>query len=128
MGNPRLVQQIIQEVSTVTEASALAVHFHNTRGTGIANTMVALSNGIATVESSIGGLGGCPFAPGASGNVATEDYVYLFQEMGVETGIDLERILDCAKFVERTVPGDLHSYVLKAGPTYSSRSSARKSC
>jgi hydroxymethylglutaryl-CoA lyase len=128
MGNPRLVQQIIQELKTVTEASILAVHFHNTRGTGIANTMVALEQGITTIESSIGGMGGCPFAPGATGNVATEDYVNLFQDMGIDTGIDLNRILDCAKFVEQVVPGNLHSYLLKAGPTYSLRNSTNTRC
>ena len=122
MGNPVLVQTIIQNIRNVAEPSMLAVHFHNTRGTGIANTMSALEQGITTVESSVGGIGGCPFSPGATGNVATEDYVNLFQDMGIETGIDLDRTINCAKFVEEVVPSDLDSYLLRAGPTYALKS------
>ena len=75
----------------------VAVHFHDTRGTALANILVAVEMGITTVDAALGGLGGCPYAPGASGNLATEDVVYMLDGMGVRTGIDLDKLVDCAR-------------------------------
>ena len=77
----------------------LAVHFHDTYGQALANILVSLERGIDTIDSSVAGLGGCPYARGASGNVATEDVLYMLQGLGVETGIDLDKIVDAAKFI-----------------------------
>jgi hydroxymethylglutaryl-CoA lyase len=94
----------------------VALHFHNTRGVGLANVMVGLDLGIREYESSIGGLGGCPFAPGATGNICTEDLVYLLEESGYDTGIDLSALIDVARRVEAIVGRPLPGQVMKAGP------------
>lgn len=119
MGNPILVRQVLTEIQKVSNDINLAVHFHNTRGVGIANILTALSEGVSTVETSIGGLGGCPFAPGATGNVATEDLVNLLDDMGIKTGINLDKLIDCAKRFQPFVDTKLGEHVLYAGPTYS---------
>ena len=98
----------------VVPADALAVHFHDTRGTALANILVALEMGIATVDSAIGGLGGCPYAPGAAGNVATEDVVYMLHGMGIATGVDLDALIDCSRQASTLVGHELPSKVLKA--------------
>ena len=95
---------------------SIALHFHNTRGVGLANVIVGLQMGIREFESSIAGLGGCPFAPGASGNICTEDLVYLLHESGYETGIDLERLCEVARQVETLLGRGLPGQVMKAGP------------
>jgi hydroxymethylglutaryl-CoA lyase len=94
----------------------LALHFHNTRGIGLANVLAGLDLGIREFESSIGGIGGCPFAPGATGNICTEDLVYLLHECGFETGIDLERLIGVARRVEKVVGHALPGQVMRAGP------------
>jgi len=94
----------------------VALHFHNTRGVGLANVMVGLDLGVREFESSIAGLGGCPFAPGATGNVCTEDLVYLLEESGFDTGIDLGALIDVARRVESVIGRQLPGQVMKAGP------------
>jgi isopropylmalate/homocitrate/citramalate synthase len=77
----------------------LAVHFHDTRGTALANVLMALQCGITTIDSSAGGLGGCPYAPGAAGNVATEDLLYMLHGMGIDTGVDLDKVVAATSFI-----------------------------
>jgi hydroxymethylglutaryl-CoA lyase len=93
---------------------ALAVHFHDTRGTALANVLAALESGVGTVDSSAGGLGGCPFAPGASGNLATEDLVYMLNGMGIDTGVDLSMVVQAARSVGRLLDHPLPSRYLQA--------------
>ena len=94
----------------------IALHFHNTRGVGLACAYAGLSQGITLYESSIGGLGGCPFVPRATGNVSTEDLVYLFEESGVDTGTDLEKLIAAAALAEKIVGRELPGQIMKAGP------------
>ena len=81
----------------------MLLHFHNTRGTGLANILTALERGITEFDASIGGLGGCPYAPGATGNVATEEVVHMLHDMGIDTGIDLEKLIEVAAMAQRIV-------------------------
>jgi len=94
---PTQVHDVMGRLAAVLPASALAVHFHDTRGTALANVLAALEEGIAIVDSSAGGLGGCPYAPGASGNLATEDLLYMLQGMGIETGVDLGGVVRASR-------------------------------
>ncbi len=103
VANPRQVFETFNRVRHTHPNLKLGAHFHDTRGLALANVMAALDAGIRTFDASVGGLGGCPFAPGAAGNVATEDLVYMLSEMGIETGIDLERLLDVSDLVGRLV-------------------------
>ena len=96
----------------------LNMHFHDSRGTGLANVLAALEVGVTEFDASIGGLGGSPFAPGAGGNVATEDLVHMLADMGIETGVDLEKLLAAAHLVESLIGHDLPSHVSKAGPRW----------
>ncbi|MBI2371990.1 MAG: hydroxymethylglutaryl-CoA lyase [Deltaproteobacteria bacterium] len=93
----------------------LGAHLHDTRGTGLANALAALEAGVTVFDSSIGGLGGCPFAPGASGNISTEDLVYMLEGMGIETGVDLDRLRGCGRLASEILGRELPSHVLKAG-------------
>jgi hydroxymethylglutaryl-CoA lyase len=99
VGTPMQVQGVIGILRQVIPASKLAMHFHDTRGTALANTLAALEMGIATFDSSSGGLGGCPYAPGASGNLATEDLLYLLDGMGIETGVDIRKVVAASQIV-----------------------------
>jgi hydroxymethylglutaryl-CoA lyase len=94
----------------------LNLHFHNTRGTGLANVLAALELGVADFDASVGGLGGCPYAPGATGNIATEELVHMVEDMGVATGVDLEAMIEVAAQAEVLVGRTLPSQVLRAGP------------
>jgi hydroxymethylglutaryl-CoA lyase len=94
----------------------LAVHFHDTYGQALANTLVALQHGITVVDASVGGLGGCPFAPKATGNIATEDLVYLLEGEGVETGVDLDALIAISEWLEELLGRQLEGYVYRAGP------------
>jgi hydroxymethylglutaryl-CoA lyase len=94
----------------------LALHFHNTRGTGLANLYAALLLGVTNFDASVGGLGGCPYAPGATGNIATEEVVAMVEDMGIRTGIDLDALLAAASFAQDAVGKELPSNVLRAGP------------
>lgn len=99
VGTPGQVQSLLQIVSERVPLSQLAVHFHDTYGQSLANILAALQEGVAVVDSSVSGLGGCPFAPGASGNVATEDVLYMLNGLGVHTGVDLDKLIEVGQFV-----------------------------
>lgn len=115
IGTPKQVSYILQTLFRHGFAKdQLAVHFHDTRGTALANILVALQLGIATVDSAAGGLGGCPYAPGASGNVATEDVVYMLHGMGIETGIDLQKLVRVSAQLVGPLAHELPSKYLKA--------------
>jgi hydroxymethylglutaryl-CoA lyase len=113
MANPRQVGEFFSEADLGVELTA---HFHNTRGQGLANVVAALDAGVRSFESSFGELGGCPVPKGATGNIASEDLVSMLHEMGYETGIDLERLLACAREVQQVLGRPLGSHVLTAGP------------
>jgi hydroxymethylglutaryl-CoA lyase len=113
MANPRQVGEFFSEADLGVELTA---HFHNTRGQGLANVVAALDAGVRSFESSFGELGGCPVPKGATGNIASEDLVSMLHEMGYETGIDLERLLACAREVQEVLGRPLGSHVLTAGP------------
>lgn len=114
VGNPRQVEAVLGQVLRVVPVERLALHLHDTRGTALANVLVGLELGIATIDSALGGLGGCPYAPGAAGNLATEDLVYMLDGMGVETGVSLDTLVDCSTFVSTLVGHDLPSKYWKA--------------
>jgi len=116
MATPPTVARLVQAIGGRFPQMRVALHFHNTRGVGLANVMVGLDLGIREFESSIGGLGGCPFAPGATGNVCTEDLVYLLEESGFDTGVDLDALIAVAQRVEAIVGRTLPGQVMKAGP------------
>ena len=112
---PARVVHLLQTVRAACPGVDVAVHFHNTRGSGLANLLAALQAGVTRLDASVGGLGGCPFAPGASGNIATEEVVYLLEEMGVATGLDLDAVLAAARATEQAVGHDLPSSLYRAG-------------
>ncbi len=116
MATPTRVRRLIGETRTALPDTALNLHFHNTRGTGLANILAALEVGVDDFDASVGGLGGCPYAPGATGNVCTEDFVHMVEDMGVATGIDLGLMIDAAREAEGLVGRVLPSQVLRAGP------------
>jgi len=109
VGVPTNVEALLKEMLRHFKAEQLAMHFHDTRGAALANVMTSLSYGITKFDSAIGGLGGCPYAKGASGNVATEDLLYLLHEMGIETGVQLDRITETALYLERVLGKKLTS-------------------
>jgi len=115
MANPVQVSRMIEQVRPRLGGMNLALHFHDTRGSALANILAALQEGVTVFDGSIGGLGGCPYAPGASGNIATEDLVNMLEEMGIETGIDLLKLIECAKYAKEIVQRDLPSHLLSAG-------------
>lgn len=115
VGTPRQTQNILKLFLSEFPAEKLALHFHDTRGTALANVIVGLECGIRTFDASVAGLGGCPYAPGAAGNLATEDLVYTLHGMGVGTGIDLELLLDAGRVAEAVVGRELPGKVHKAG-------------
>jgi len=113
---PDEVSALIEQLARILPAGALAVHFHDTRGTALANVLAALLCGIATVDTSAGGLGGCPYAPGASGNLATEDLLYMLHGMGIETGVDLAAVAVASRSLAEALDHPLPSRFLQAGP------------
>jgi hydroxymethylglutaryl-CoA lyase len=113
MANPVQVERFFEGLDLGVELTA---HFHNTRGQGLANVLSALRAGVRSFESSFGELGGCPVPEGATGNIASEDLVSMLHEMGYETGIDLERLVECAREAQRVLGRPLGSHVLTAGP------------
>lgn len=115
MANPVQVSQMVERIKPKMGKMSLAIHFHDTRGTALANVLAALQGGVTVFDGSIGGMGGCPYAPGASGNVATEDLVNMLEEMGIETGIDLQGLIDCAKYAREIVQRDLPGHLITAG-------------
>ncbi len=116
MATPPLVAERCRYLQDYVPDLPITLHFHNTRGIGLANVMAGLMEGVDRYESSFGGIGGCPFAPGATGNICTEDLVFLLHEMGIETGIDLEKLCQVAKHVEQVIGRPLPGQVMKAGP------------
>ena len=116
MATPGRVRELVAEFRRSHSDVPLNLHFHNTRGTGLANVLTALELGVADFDSSVGGLGGCPYAPGATGNIATEDLVHMVEDMGVGTGIDLDSMIAAAADAERIIGRQLPSQVLRAGP------------
>jgi hydroxymethylglutaryl-CoA lyase len=116
MATPRRVRDVVTVVRERHPDVPMLLHFHNTRGTALANILTALELGVTEYDASVGGLGGCPYAPGASGNVATEEVVHMLHDMGVETGIDLDALLEAAQLAEEITGRQLPSGVLRAGP------------
>jgi hydroxymethylglutaryl-CoA lyase len=112
VGTPLQTQKIVTMMLAEIPREALALHMHDTRGTALANILAGLELGIRDFDASVGGLGGCPYAPGAAGNVATEDLVYMLHGMGIKTGIDLERLVEAGRAAEsivgRALPGKVH--------------------
>jgi hydroxymethylglutaryl-CoA lyase len=124
VANPRQVRDVLSRVFAEIPKPEIAVHFHDTRGTALANILVSVEMGITTVDAALGGLGGCPYAPGASGNVATEDVVYMLEGMGVHTGVDLDRLVDCARLASTLVGHEVPSKYYRAAIGARSRASA----
>lgn len=115
MANPRQVHRLVQRVLTRIPASQLTLHFHNTRGLGLSNVLAAYEAGARRFDASLGGLGGCPFAPGASGNICTEDLVNMCDEMGIHTGIDLPHLLAMSRRLPDLLGHEMPGQVAKAG-------------
>lgn len=115
--NPAQVKRLVRKVKAEIGADKLnTLHLHNTRGLGLANALAGLEEGITTLDASLAGLGGCPFAPGASGNIVTEDLVFMLQAMGYDTGIDLERLLEVRRILVESLPGEpLYGFTPDAG-------------
>jgi hydroxymethylglutaryl-CoA lyase len=113
---PSQVADVLGRLLTALPAERLAVHFHDTRGTALANVLAALAEGVAAVDSSAGGIGGCPFAPGASGNLATEDLLYMLHGMGIETGVALAAVAEASRWLATRLGRALPSRYLQAGP------------
>jgi len=116
MATPPVVTNAINAIRDNVPDFEITLHFHNTRGVGLANVMTGLNQGISDYESCFGGMGGCPFAPNATGNICSEDLIYLLHEMGIETGIDLDQLINIAKKVESLVGHKLPGQVMRAGP------------
>jgi (R)-citramalyl-CoA lyase len=118
VGNPNRVRELFKALGhyvKVRPTLNLGAHFHNTRNTGYANAVAAIESGARVLDSSIGGLGGCPFAPNATGNIATEDLVFLLEEMGVKTGVNLEALIEVSNWLETVMGRKLPGMVYKAG-------------
>jgi len=115
--NPAQVKRLVRAVQAEVGADRMTtLHLHNTRGLGLANALAGLEEGITTLDASLGGLGGCPFAPGASGNIVTEDLVFMLEAMGVDTGIDLEALLKVRSIITEALPGEpLYGFTPDAG-------------
>jgi len=129
MANPRQVVEVFQAVRQAAGEMQVAAHFHNSRGTALANALAAYQGGVRIFDCSVGGIGGCPTALGAMGNVATEELVSMMEEMGVSTGVDLDKLLAAARFAQEVIGSELPSYVLKAGrPNWQGQPQSTASC
>lgn len=115
MAHPRLVQEVFLAFAEHLPRVPVRFHPHSARGAGLANVLAALEVGVTRFDASVGGIGGCPFAPGAPGNVCTEDMVHMFHELGIETGIDLPRLIACARNLEALLGHELPGQTIKAG-------------
>jgi hydroxymethylglutaryl-CoA lyase len=122
MGTPRRVAEVVGAVRAALPELDINMHFHDTRATGLANVVTALQLGIDYFDASVGGMGGSPFAAGASGNIATEDLVHMLEDIGIRTGVDLGALLDAARLAQQLVSGELPSKLLRAGPRVPARS------
>jgi len=116
MANPRQVRTFFEAARERLPGAELTAHFHNTRGQGLANVLAALESGVQSFESSFGELGGCPVPPGATGNISTEDLVSMLHEMGIDTGVDLERLIEASREAQRALGRPLGAHLLTAGP------------
>jgi hydroxymethylglutaryl-CoA lyase len=116
VGTPKQTRDIVKRCLDVMRMEEFALHLHDTRGTALANILVGLELGVRDFDASVGGLGGCPYAPGAAGNVATEDLVFMLHGMGIETGIDLDKLIEAGNVAERVLGRPLPGKVHKAGP------------
>jgi hydroxymethylglutaryl-CoA lyase len=117
MATPRRVDDVLDALAAQgIDTATVGLHFHNTRGTGLANVFAGLERGVTRFDASVGGLGGCPYAPGATGNIVTEDLVHMLEDMGIATGVDLDALVACAHLAEELVGRELPSQVLRAGP------------
>lgn len=117
MATPKRVEALLDELERVGITSeSVGLHFHNTRGTGLANVVTALARGVHRFDASIGGLGGCPYAPGATGNVVTEDLVHMLEDMEIDTGVDLDALIGCAHLAQELVGRELPGQVMRSGP------------
>jgi hydroxymethylglutaryl-CoA lyase len=114
VAHPGQVPLVLKAVTSRIPLSSVALHFHDTRGTALANVLVALDAGVTTFDASAGGLGGCPYAPGATGNLATEDLVYMLNGLGIRTGVDLEKLLEASAFIEPKVDHPLPARFYRA--------------
>lgn len=114
VGTPLQTRKLLDLLLNTLPAHQLAMHMHDTRGTALANCLVGLEQGITTFDASLGGLGGCPYAPGASGNLATEDLVYLLHGMGIHTGIDLDHLVATGILAGRMLHRELPGRALRA--------------
>jgi hydroxymethylglutaryl-CoA lyase len=117
MANPAQVARMCEVLQQRFPALQLTLHFHNTRGMGLANVLAAAQQGITRFDGSLGGLGGCPYAPGASGNISSEDAIHMLEEMGYDTGMDLDRLLQVARALPAIVGHEVPGQVAKAGPS-----------
>ena len=117
MATPRRVEMLLDALAAVgIDPTEISLHFHNTRGTGLANVLMALDRGVARFDASIGGLGGCPYAPGATGNIVTEDLVHMLEDMGIDTAVDLDALIQCAHLAQDIVGRELPGQVMRSGP------------
>ncbi|GEN22688.1 hydroxymethylglutaryl-CoA lyase [Halomonas cupida] len=116
MANPAQVARLCEAVMTRWSQVPFTLHVHNTRGMGLANCLAAWQSGVTQFDAALGGLGGCPFAPGATGNVCTEDLVHMFEQMGVDTGVDLAALIELSTTLPELVGHDVPGQVAKAGP------------
>jgi hydroxymethylglutaryl-CoA lyase len=114
--NPAQVKRLVKKVRAAVGDKLTTLHLHNTRGLGLANALAGLEEGITTLDASLGGLGGCPFAPGASGNIVTEDLVFMLHAMGIKTGINLPKLLKVRDVIAAALPGEpLYGFTPDAG-------------
>lgn len=118
MGTPSRVVALVDALRAALPGLTINLHLHDTRGTGLANALVALEMGIDYFDASVGGMGGSPFAAGSTGNIVTEDFVHMLEDMGIKTGVDLEKLLRAARLAQSFVEGDLPSKVLRSGPRW----------
>ncbi len=109
IAHPGQVPQVVEAVAKCVPLDRIALHFHDTRGTALANVLVALQLGVTTFDASAGGLGGCPYAPGATGNLATEDLLYMLDGLGIQTGVSLDKVLAASRFIEQKIDHPLAS-------------------
>jgi hydroxymethylglutaryl-CoA lyase len=117
MATPRRVDALLDALGPIElEPAAVGLHLHDTRGTGLANVLAALARGVRRFDASIGGLGGCPYSPGSTGNIVTEDLVHMLEDMGIDTGIDLLALIDAAHLAQDLIGRELPGQVMRSGP------------